>query len=236
MIDPLIRKLEQFQPLSPEERAALETMPSRLREYRRGEVLIEAGTCADESALLLRGCVFRFKLTPDSRRQIVSIQVPGDFVDLHSFVLQPIDHSVAAATPSIVARVPHRRIAELLDKFPHLTRNLMWDIALDGAIFREWLVTMGQRSAVEQIAHLFCELYLRLERVSLVKDGSFDFALTQQDLAETCGMSAVHVNRSVQTLREKRLIVLDHKRLTVLSLGKLIEFANFDPAYLRLLK
>ena len=235
-VDPLIRKLEQFQPLSPGARAALEAMPSRLREYQKGDLIVEADTSPDESALVVTGCVFRFKRTADGDRQIVALHVPGDFVDLHSFVLKPMDHSVAAAVASIVARVPHGKIADILRDHPHLTRNLMWDMALDATIGREWMVAMGRRQAPARMAHLFCEMYFRMRRAGLVKDGSFEFSLTQQDVGDLCGLSTVHVNRTIQALRKKELIAMDSKSVTILALEELIGLAGFDPAYLHLLE
>jgi len=235
-VDPLIRKLEQFAPLSPEARSALEALPSRLREYRKGEAIVEAGTSPDESAIVVTGCVFRYKRTLDGGRQIVALHVPGDFVDLHSFVLKPMDHSVAAAVPSIIARVPHAKITDILQHHPHLTRNLMWDMALDAAIGREWMVAMGRRKAPQRIAHLFCEMYFRMRRAGLVRDERFEFALTQQDVGDLCGLSSVHVNRSIQALRADALIAMDKTSVTVLALDKLIALAGFDSAYLHLLE
>ena len=235
IVDPLIRKLEQFEPLSSEARAALEAMPSRLREYAKGEQIAEQGSSPDESAIMVTGCAFRYKRLGDGERQIVALHVPGDFVDLHSFVLKPMDHSVTAACQSIVARVPHAKITEVLKHHPHLTRNLMWDMALDAAIAREWMVAMGQRPAPEQIAHLLCEMYFRMRRAGLVRDESFDLVLTQQDIGDLCGMSAVHVNRSLQTLRAKELIEMDKQKVTVLALDNLIALARFDSAYLHLI-
>ncbi|MBV9992372.1 MAG: Crp/Fnr family transcriptional regulator [Alphaproteobacteria bacterium] len=236
IVDPLIRKLEQFEPLSPEARTALEAMPSRLREYGKGELIVEQGSSPDESAIVVKGCAFRFKRLADGERQIVALHVPGDFVDLHSFVLRPMDHSVTAACQSIIARVPHAKIAEVLKHHPHLTRNLMWDMALDAAIAREWMAAMGLRPAPEQIAHLLCEMYFRMRRAGLVRDDSFEFVLTQQDIGDLCGMSAVHVNRSLQALRARELIEMDKQRVTVLALDKLIALARFDSAYLHLIE
>ena len=118
-------------PLSPGARKALEAMPSRLKEYGRGELIVEAGTSPDESALLVTGCVFRFKRMTDGGRQIVALHVPGDFVDLHSFVLRPMDHSVAAA-------VPHVRVADPTGLFFRDTtsiRDRVYDVA--DALYRQ---------------------------------------------------------------------------------------------------
>ncbi len=123
------RKLGRAGPLTEQERAALATLPFRVRVYARGEVIVEQGESPDECALLLAGIAFRYKLLPDGQRQIVSLQVPGDVMDLHSYVLIPLDHAIAAAAPSRVARVPHAAITSLLDQHPRLARPLMWDMA-----------------------------------------------------------------------------------------------------------
>jgi CRP-like cAMP-binding protein len=233
---PLIRKLEQFAPLSPAARDALTTLPTRLREYVRGEAIIDAGAIANESAILMTGCVLRYKALTEGARQIVALQVPGDFIDLHSFVLKPIDHSVAAATTSLVARVPHEALEGILRDYPHLTRNLMWDMALDAAICREWMVRMGRHQAVQQIAQFICEFYLRMKNAGLVRNNSFEFHLTQEDVGDLCGLSSVHVNRSLQTLRKDGLVVVDRKQITVPDIAALTSAAQFDPAYLHLLE
>jgi CRP-like cAMP-binding protein len=112
----------------------------------------------------------------------------------------------------------------------------MWDMALDAAISREWLATMGRRSAYEQLAHLFCELYFRMDWAGQVERQEFHFELTQAELGDACGLSTVHVNRSLQALRRDGFISLENHRLTILNLDGLINVAGFDPAYLHLLK
>lgn len=112
----------------------------------------------------------------------------------------------------------------------------MWDIALDAAISREWLSTMGRRTAYEQLAHFFCELYLRMDWAGQLKDNGFGFELAQAELGDACGLSTVHINRSLQALRKDGLIVLENHRLTVRNIDALIRVAGFDPAYLHLLR
>ncbi|MFO1246690.1 MAG: Crp/Fnr family transcriptional regulator [Alphaproteobacteria bacterium] len=232
----LIRKLSQFAPLQPEEQVALSALPTRVREYPRGAMIVQQGSRPEESAVMLAGIAFRYKLLPDGARQIVSLQVPGDFVDLHSFVLKPIDHAVAAGSPVRVGFVTHAAIESLLEKHPRLCRPLMWDMALDAALSREWLATMGRRSAYEQLAHLFCELYFRMDGAGEVENGTFALELTQAELGDACGLSTVHINRSLQALRKDGLIVLENHRLTIPDIDALVRVAGFDPAYLHLLK
>lgn len=232
--DLLLRKLERFGPLSAALKSALSTLAVRVQDYGRGQLIASQGESPDESAFVLEGMVFRFKLLPDGGRQILSMQLPGDFTDPHDFVLKPLDHAIAAGSPARLARVSHAALHALMEQHPQLTRALMRDMALDAAIGREWLATLGRRSAYQQLAHLFCELYFRLDWAGKVKNDSFEFLLTQTDLGDACGLSTVHVNRSLQSLRKDKLIVLEDHTLHVPAMAALMDAAAFDPAYLYL--
>jgi len=236
MVETLVRKLSRFSPLSAAESDAVRNLPSHIREYARGEDIAREGTSPSESAVMLTGMSFRYRALANGTRQIISLHVPGDFVDLHSYVLRPMDHSVAAAAPAQVARVPHPHIDQLLERHPRLARPLMWDMALDAATFREWMVGLGRRDAYEHLAHLFCELYYRLQMAGLVRDNGFDLPLSQPDLGDVCGLSSVHVNRSLQALRSDGLIATEKGRLVIPDIAKLSDAAGFDPAYLHLIR
>ena len=235
MIEFLIRKLERYQPLSSDERESLRTLPIKSKFFSRGEVIAGQGSCPDESALLLEGFAFRYKVLQSGSRQIVSVQIPGDFVDLHSLLLRPLDHAVAAASPAQIGRVSHASLKQLIEKHPRLGLSLMWDVAVDGAVSREWLATQGRRSAYQQLAHLFCELYLRLDWAGLVEERSINLPLTQAELGDCCGLSTVHVNRSLQSLRRDGLVKSEGQRLSIPDLDALARAAEFDPDYLHLL-
>jgi len=236
MIEFLIRKLQQFAPVSADERAALTGLPIRMRQYSRGELIVAQGSRPDHSCLVMSGITFRFKILPDGGRQIVALQVPGDFVDLHSFVLKPMDHAVAAAAPVSIGHIPHSALDRVLEKHPRLAKALMWDMAVDGANSREWLANIGRKPAYEQIAHLFCEIYFRMDWAGLVKNRGFEFSISQAELGDICGLSTVHVNRSLQSLRRDGLIVLEDRRLTIPEIHTLAKVAGFDPTYLHLLE
>ena len=138
----------------------------------------------------------------------MAIHVVGDFVDLHSFVLKTMDHSVGALTRCRVALVPHEFLQGVTERLPHLTRLLWLDTLVDAATHREWIVGMGRRSALEQLAHLICELYVRLEVLGQVDGATFDLPLTQTDLGDALGLSLVHINRTVRELREAGLLIV----------------------------
>jgi CRP-like cAMP-binding protein len=232
-IDLLIRKLERFAPLREDMRRALRNLPLRHQEFDRGQVIATEGTIYEESALVVTGMVVRYKVLADGLRQIVAVQVPGDFTDLHSLVLKPLDHSIAAVAPSRIARVAHSAIIQLLRSHPDLSRWLMWDMAMDGAISREWATALGRCTAHQRIAHLFCELYFRLKLAGQISGDSFDLPFNQAELGDACGLSTVHVNRSLQGLRRGGLITLENHRLTIPAIEALMQAGVFDPTYLR---
>ncbi len=139
-------------------------------------------------------------------------------------------------SPCQVAIVPHENLQAITEQYPHLTRVYWFGTNLDAAIHREWTVSLGRRSALQRMAHLFCELLVRLDVVGLTSDGGYDFPLTQSELSECLGLTAVHVNRTLQELRRRELIEVEGRRARILALEALQTLAEFDPGYLYLEK
>ncbi len=232
--NPLIAKLEKRDRLSPEERRVLEAAPFVIKNVPAGEDIAEEGQTLDFSTMVLEGWTTRNKVLEDGRRQITAFHIAGDFVDLHSFLLKPMDHSVTAVTPCRLALVKHAVLTEITEKHPHLTRMLWLSTLIDAAIHREWLVALGRRSALSNLAHLLCELYLRLETVGLTKGGSFQFPVTQVLLADALGLSPVHVNRVLQELRREDFVTWRGANVVIKDFDKLKAVGEFDPTYLNL--
>lgn len=234
MTNPLIQKLDKRDPLSSEERAALERIIVRTRTCRFGEVVVHQDQHLDESTLLLDGFMARAVVLRNGKRQITAVHVTGDFVDLHSFLLKRLDHSVEALTPCTFAVVPHKDLEQITEKFPHLTRLLWLCTVVDGAIHRAWIAAMGRRSSAGHMAHFLCEMFLRLQVVGQVNDLSFRLPLTQIELGDILGLSSVHVNRTIQDLRARALVHWQDQVVTILDWDKLRQTAEFDPTYLSL--
>jgi CRP-like cAMP-binding protein len=234
MIERLIRKLERFEPVRAAERAFLEQSIARVSEYDPHACFVNEGDSPTESCLMVEGFAGRIKTLPSGTRQMMALHIPGDFCDLHSFSLRKMDHSIAAVSRCKIAKVPHAKIAEIIERFPRLTRALFWDVAVDAAILREWMVSAGRRSAYQKIAHLLCEMLLRLRSVALVEGDSYSFPLTQAELGEAFGLSTVHVNRTLQVLRREDLLVWKGKTVTIPDANALAKAAGFDPSYLAL--
>ena len=196
--------------------------------------MISQGDRTGGVKLLLEGFACRYKTLEDGRRQIVAYFVPGDLCDLRVFILKRMDHSIGAIAPSRVATLSPDNVMKLMHNYPTLTRALWWSTLVEEAIAREWIVNVGQRNARERMAHLFCELLYRFRAVGLNQGLSCTLPLTQVELAETLGLSSVHVNRTLQELRRRKLITLNGGTLTIQNLKALEKLSFFNPDYLHL--
>jgi CRP-like cAMP-binding protein len=234
MTNPLILKLEQRDVLSDDEKKVLESAIARVRLVAADEDIVREGDRPTESNLLLDGFAARYKIFSNGRRQITAIHVPGDFVDLHSFLIKTMDHGVLALTPCRIATVAHTTLEKISDEYPHLTRLLWLNTLIDGAIHREWLTAMGRLSATAHMAHLICELFLRLKTVGRVEGNTMQLPITQAELGDTLGLSTVHVNRVLQELRKEGLIRWQGDALTILDWDRLKTVGEFTATYLNL--
>lgn len=232
-IEPLIRMLGRYMPLDAEDRAALlalETGPVCTRDARTD--IAREGENPTVIRLLVSGWACRYKDLPDGRRQIVGFFLPGDFCDLNIYILSELDHSIGALTPVRYYELSPGHFQEVIDARPHLTRALLWHEMVTSGIQREWLLSIGQRSPLERLAHLFVELYYRLNAVGLAHGSGYDFPITQHHLAEANGLSLVHLNRTLQEMRREGLIELGDRQLRIVDLEHLKRIAMFNSNYL----
>jgi CRP-like cAMP-binding protein len=230
----LARALSCRDILSPEERALLLTLPRRTCSFRRGQMIVEEQSRPTESCLITGGFAARVSRLSNGNQQITALHIPGDFVDLHAFLLKVLDHGIVAISDCHVAFIPHREILILIENSPHLGRLLWLSTVIDGAIQRAWITSLGRRSSIERLAHLICEIYERLKAADLAADHVFEFPAIQAELSDMLGISAVHVNRSMQELRRTGLVSWGGGRVRIHDHDKLVEFADFDPTYLNL--
>ena len=203
-----------------------------MRRIDAHQDIIREGASPDHVHLILDGWAARYKIVPDGARQITAFLIPGDFCDAHVTILRQMDHGITALTPATVAYIPQAAFEALPLGRPELARALWWATLVDEAVLRSWIVNLGRRDAHEGVAHLLCELEVRLRHVGLVQDDRFDLPLTQETLADALGLTAVHTNRVLQRLRSEGLIVLEAGALTILDPAGLRRAAGFDPNYL----
>ena len=232
LIERHLLKLRARDHVSAEEERVIRGLVSHTIEVPADRTFVRAGQELKESTLLLDGWMARAKDLPTGERQIAEIHVAGDFMDLHGFTLKHLDHDVISISPSTVAVVPHERVKELTERHPHLTRLYWLMTNLDAAIQREWTLSLGRRAALSRMAHLFCELHIRLGIAGLVHNDRYAFPLTQAEIAECLGLTSVHVNRTLQELRRMSLIEVRDWYVEILDLEGLIGVGQFDPGYL----
>ncbi len=233
MSNPLARKLLHFAPLPEEDLHLLEELVRAPRSHGAGTSLVREGEATHEVPLILEGFACRYKLLANGQRHIMAYLLPGDLGDLNADLLGAMDHGIATLGPARVVGITRTQV-QTLGARPALARALGWAALVDAGTSREWLVNLGQREAEARLAHLLCELHLRLDSVGLAPGGRFQLPVTQLDLADTLGLTSVHVNRVLQRLREKALITLRGREVVVHDAERLRVLGGFNPNYLHL--
>lgn len=234
MISVHLRKLRRRIELSPEEESAIRGTVAETRNVQADEILVRSGEQLNSSIILFDGWLARSKDLPGGERQVTELHVAGDFADLHGFTLKRLDHDVLSLSECVIGVVPHERLQEITETYPRLARVYWRSTDVDAAITRELALSLGQRAAVSRMAHLFCELYVRLETVGRAQANGFEFPLTQRELSECLGLTVVHANRTIQELRRRGLVELASRRVKILDRPGLEAVAEFDPTYLYL--
>ena len=231
-MDIIIKKLELRSVLSPDEKQSLRSTFAATRQVKAGEDLLRQGERPAFVGALLSGMLSRYKPLADGHRQIVSFPLPGDIFDLHSFMVETMDHNVDAIARSTMAIATHQAVETMVEAHPRLAMLLWRDAVVEGSVFREWIVNCGRRTAYQRMAHLFCEIYVRSDEVGLASADTCSLPLTQAQLADATGLSVVHVNRTVQQLRSEKLVSIKAGLLQILDWAGLARAGGFNGDYL----
>jgi CRP-like cAMP-binding protein len=230
----MLRKLERRAPLNDADRSALLSLPYRLQAIEPATYIVREGDRPDRSCLIVSGFAYRHKVTVDGARQIVSVHIPGDFVDLEGSLLTVADHNVQALTRCEVAFIPREAVRELVLAHPAIGISMWIDTLIDSSIFREWVVNVGRRDARSRIAHLLCEFARRLEVAGLAAEYRYELPMTQEQLADATGLTPVHVNRTLQALAREGLIERNRRFVGIPDWESLRRVAGFSETYLHL--
>jgi CRP-like cAMP-binding protein len=229
---PLVRRWSRYSPLSADDCSAIIALPVIQKRFGRDTYLVREGETANDCCLLLNGFAYRQKLLRNGSRQIISIHIPTEFVDLQNSMLGVADHNVQSLNQCEVAQIPREAILTLMDRRPAVRMALWVDTLIDASIFREWVVNVGRRDSRARIAHLICELSVRLKWIGKGDDVTCEFPLTQEHIADCTGLTPVHTNRTLQRLRREGLIQLSARSLTILDWDGLREAGDFEELYL----
>lgn len=229
---PLTKKLASFVALTDADLEILARFHGRRRTFMSKHEMIHEGEKNQSAFILAEGWACSYKILPDGERQIVDFQIPGDFLGLRSILFRTSDHSVDAVTRIEASEV---LASDLLDGFgqsPRLAAAILWAASRDEAMVVEHLCNLGRRSSEARMAHFLLELGARLKLVGVGDKTGFDCPLTQYHLADALGLSAVHANRVLRTLREDGLVTFQKGRVSFDNFRALTDLAGFDPDYL----
>ncbi len=230
----MVRKLAIHTPLQPEDREALLSLPHTLKTYEPSSYLVREGEAPDQCAVLLSGFAFRQKLTGEGMRQIVSMHIPGDALDFQHLFLDIADHNVQTLTRADVATIPRNALRNLARSRSAIGNAIFVSTLVEGSISREWVLNVGRRDARSRLAHLLCEFAVRLDVLGLSGDQGYELPMSQEQLGDALGLTAVHVNRTIKSLEADGLITRNRRRISFPRWDALRDLADFSTRYLHL--
>ena len=228
----LLRRLNTVTGLDEADVAAIRELPIAVRPWEAGRPIVSDGDRPSNCCLLIEGFCVRAKTTTSGQRQILSIHIPGDIPDLQSLHLHRMDHDLIPVVSSTLGFISHTSMRDLTRRRPNVAEKFWRDSLIDAAIFREWIVNVGQRPADSRLAHVVLEVRFRLAVIGRAVGDSFDMPLTQEQIAEALGITPVHANRVIRQLREANIIDISRGRVAILNEAKLAQLAQFDDRYL----
>lgn len=231
-VERVLRRLESRGPLDHADRAAVLALPFVYRTLDPAAYVVREGEAPEICALLLTGFAHCHKVTGEGQRQIMSVHMPGEFLDLQNSLLEVADHNVQMLTRGEIAAVPVRALHKLAEDHPRVARAMWIETLVDAAIFREWIVNVGRRDSISRISHLLCELALRFEAAGLAQDYRYEMPMTQEQIADCTGLTPVHVNRVLKELGRLGLIDREKRSVSILDWDQLQEIGDFNTRYL----
>jgi CRP-like cAMP-binding protein len=228
----LIKRLERRSPLAEADRQALEALPHSLRTFSAGAHFVRDGDRPQNSCLLVSGFACRYKITGSGARQILSLHARSEFVDLQNSLLGIADHSVQALSEAEAAVIPRQALRDLAFSRTAIAQALWTDTLVDAAILREWVVNVGRRDSRTRVAHLLCELSIRMQAAGLASDHCYELPMTQEQLGDAVGLTSVHVNRVLRQLDEEGLILRDRRSIVIQDWQRMRALGDFSDRYL----
>jgi CRP-like cAMP-binding protein len=234
-LEPLVQKLAYRAELDANDRAAIMRLPFTVKKMERSQFIVREREAATQSCVMLSGFSVRSKLVAAGNRQIVAIHMKGEAVDLQNSMLKVADHSVQMLTPGTVALIPREAVVRLTLERPKVGHAMWIDTLVDASIFREWIANVGRRNALTRVSHLLCEFALRLRSAGLGDETGYELPMTQDELADATGLTAVHINRTMKALVKEGLISRPSPRsVRIADWRKLTEAGDFDSNYLHM--
>lgn len=232
LLAPFTKKLTQRSPLDSSNTDLILALPRRVTSFESSTQPVRQGDTTKTCCLVLSGFVCRTKFTGSGLRQILSIHLKGDLVDIQNVFLTEADYNVQTLTNATLAFIPKHEIVDLIDKSPEIRKAIWLDILADASISREWLLNVGQRNARARVSHLICEIVFRQNAAGFCRGMTFEWPMTQEQFGDSTGLTAVHVNRMLKLLRNDGIITYAKSKITILDWNRLKSAASFSQEYL----
>jgi CRP-like cAMP-binding protein len=234
-LEPMLRKLEYWQKFTAEDRAALLALPHVVKTLEHHYYIVREFDRAEFCCVMLSGYAIRHKTVAGGHRQIVSIHMKGDVVDLQSSLLRQADHSVQMLTSGKAAMIPRDEINRIAFERPAIGKAMWTETLVDASIHREWIANVGRRDARTRVSHLLCEFSLRLKVAGLGEQANYELPMNQEQLADATGLTSVHINRTLKALEADGLIERRNPRMIeIRNWRNLADIGDFNSGYLHL--
>ncbi|HVF83157.1 MAG TPA: Crp/Fnr family transcriptional regulator [Sphingomicrobium sp.] len=227
-----IEKLNGFHSLGESDIGVLEKATARQRRVAAKHDLIREGDRPGPVFVMLEGWACRYKILPSGTRQVLAYLMPGDSCDLHVGLLAEMDHSIQTITSASVASIERAEMDLIMEQHPSIAKAIYVAQLVDEGTLRAWITSMGRRASIERVAHLMCELYIRARNIGLAPEISFILPLSQRLLADSLGMTPVHLNRVLKELRVSGALNVKRGSVILNDLAELVNIAGFDDNYL----
>lgn len=229
---PFLRRLLDRSQLNAEEQEAILSLGGTAAQARANVDIVSPGDIAEHACLVVDGMIGRFGQLVDGRRQITAFHVAGDMCDLHSVVFPKVGWSLQALGTTTILKVPHGELRRVAKRYPAVAEAFWRDCVVDASILSQWVVNVGRRDARMRLAHVLCEMGVRMEQARLGRRDHYEFQITQSQLADALGLTPVHVNRVLQSLRSDGLVATQRHDIRILDWDQLAQIGEFDDGYL----
>ena len=233
-LEPLAGLLDRGGCLGSSCRAALLALPHTIRALEPATYVVSQGDRFTDIVVLLSGYGYRSKSVHDVKRQIVSLHIPGEFLDCPSLSDDGLDYDALILTPAEVAIIPGNAFGDLIGTHPAIGHAMRIETLVQASILREWMLNIGQRDARGRMAHFLCEFVVRRDGADAASAGGFELPMTQEQIGDALGLTPVHINRTLKALQSDGLIKRQGRNVVIPRWEALCKIAGFSSDYLHL--
>jgi CRP-like cAMP-binding protein len=230
---PFLDQLTSRSVLTESEQQAILALPAKAEQVAAHRDFVRLGQVTDHACLVVDGVVGRFGENSEGGRQITALYTEGNMPDLHSVVQPKAGSALQALSTTTIMRVPHVALRGVAAAYPAVAEAFWRECTVDAAILSQWVVNVGRRDARTRMAHLLCEMAVKNNGADLSGEVTVPFPVTQTQLADATGLTAVHVNRTLQGLRADGLAFVGSRVVRISDWDALAQAGEFDPDYLQ---